>query len=119
MSGFADVALPGRMPTAGSGAKDTTAEKLFMGSMMRRASDSGLRVKKVKVAIFDLSDDKQRHAYERLWSALLSKVASGRAVVDHSKDLVRRADGTSYWLKYVEYVEFDYDPKTRTGKDAR
>jgi hypothetical protein len=34
-------------------------------------------------------------------------VSKGQVVVETSKDLVHRPDGTSYWMKYVEYVEFE------------
>ena len=64
------------------------------------------RVRKVKVEIFDLSDKKDVKAYEKLWAELLEKASRMEVVIDHHKDLVHRPDGTSYWMKYVEYVEF-------------
>ena len=73
---------------------------------MGGSATPGIKVKKVKVAVFDLSDKKQVRAYEKLWAYLLEKTAKMEVVVDHHKDLVHRPDGTSYWMKYVEYVEF-------------
>ena len=71
-----------------------------------RPSSANFDVKKVKVEIFDLSDEKQVKRYEKLWKELLEKSARMEVVVESSKNLVQRADGTSYWMKYVEYVEF-------------
>lgn len=114
MSGFASIALPGSVPTSGNG-KAITPEILFRTNAEKkkyeRILDSAgqmkiLEIKKVEVRIFDLSDDKQRKDYEKLWAKLLPMVAKGEVVVDQSKDLVHRSDGTSYWMKYVEYVEF-------------
>ena len=67
---------------------------------------SDVVVKKVKVEIFDLSDQEQLRKYEKLWAELLKKAMKMEVVVDSRKDLVHRSDGTSYWMKYVEYVEF-------------
>lgn len=114
MSGFASIALPGTVPTAGNG-KGITPEMLFRSNDEKKqyeriidsiGSSRNLDIKKVEVKIFDLSDDKQRKEYEKLWAKLLVMVAAGTVVVEHSKDLVHRPDGTSYWMKYVEYVEF-------------
>jgi len=114
MSGFSFVSSsPARrgVPTFCTGAP-INPDSLFRAS---EGGDGGtpvpgfgseFRVKKVKVEIFDLSDIDQRKAYESLWKRLLVKVGRLEAVVETSKDLVRRPDGTSYWMKYVEYVEF-------------
>lgn len=121
MSGFSSAALPGRIPTSGSGKGDVTPETLFGSAKKRsqydmilngRPSSANFEVKKVKVEIFDLSDEKQVKRYEKLWKELLEKSARMEVVVESSKNLVQRADGTSYWMKYVEYVEF-------SGKDGR
>lgn len=127
MSGFSKIALPGRIPVAGSGRNDVTPEKLFSGQLEQAAAQrlvdqvnrpSGLTVSKVKVEIFDLSDPKQVKRYEKLWADLLVKASRGDVVVDHHKDLVQRKDGTSYWMKYVEYVEFGKAKKPESdGKD--
>lgn len=133
MSAFSDIALPGRMPVAGSGRGMVTPETLFCSkaekdtyqSLLDRAGtgQSSPSFKSVKVKIFDLSDHKQVEAYEKLWLKLLNKIARMEAVVDARTDLVRRADGTSYWMKYVEYTEFgdaeeskDKKSKGRNGK---
>lgn len=114
MSGFAGIALPGSVHTVGKG-KNITPDMLFRTNAEKKkyerildaaGSLNTLEIKKVEVRIFDLSDDKQRKDYEKLWAKLLPMVAKGEVVVDHSKDLVHRPDGTSYWMKYVEYVEF-------------
>lgn len=121
MSGFSGIALPGRLPTDGGG-REIDASSLFRSASekaaYKRLIDSGrpgqeLRIAKVKVEIFDLSDPKQVRRYEKLWASLLPKVSVGSVVVDHHKDLVRRADGTSYWMKYVEYVEFGGEEKQK------
>ena len=134
MSAFSDIALPGRMPVAGAGRDMVTPETLFCSKaekdiyqrLLDRATGTGQSspsFKSVKVKIFDLSDHKQVEAYEKLWLKLLNKIARMEAVVDARTDLVRRADGTSYWMKYVEYTEFgdaeeakDKKSKGRNGK---
>lgn len=125
MSGLSSMALPGRIPVAGPG-RSITPESLFGhvsdGAGYQRAGGStvpGIKVKKVKVAVFDLSDKKQVRAYEKLWACLLEKTAKMEVVVDHHKDLVHRPDGTSYWMKYVEYVEFCEDDQKRGTGDSK
>lgn len=114
MSGFSGIALPGSIPTAGGG-KSITPDSIFTSpeekARYKRLIEQGrpgtpVRVKKVKVEIFDLSDKKDVKAYEKLWAELLEKASRMEVVIDHHKDLVHRPDGTSYWMKYVEYVEF-------------
>lgn len=114
MSGFSGIALPGSITTAGGG-KSITPESIFTSSeekaKYKRLIEQGrpgtpIRIKKVKVEIFDLSDKKDVKAYEKLWADLLEKASRMEVVIDHHKDLVHRPDGTSYWMKYVEYVEF-------------
>jgi len=128
MSAFDDAALPGRIPTSGSGSSTITPDALFKNeaekAMYRNILDGAgkstsraFKVKKVKVEIFDLSDSAQRRKYEKLWAELLVKVSKLEAVVEQSKDLVRRPDGTSYWMKYVEYVEFGED--TSKSKESK
>lgn len=118
MSAFSDIALPGRVPVSGSGRGMVTPETLFGSKaekdvyqrLLDRATGVGhdpIGFKCVKVKIFDMSDQKQVNAYEKLWLKLLNKIARMEAVVDARTDLVHRADGTSYWMKYVEYTEFD------------
>ena len=116
MSAFSDIALPGGIPTSGGG-KSISPDSLFKSAsekaLYKRLVDSGgskeMKISKVKVEIFDLSDSKQVRRYEKLWKGLLVKASLGEVVVDHHKDLVHRPDGTSYWMKYVEYVEFGSD----------
>ena len=118
MSGFSSIALPGRIPVSGSGRGAITPESLF-GSPSEKAAyqrliDSAvggkkaeaITVKNVCVRIFDLSNSRQVKEYEKLWAELLEKASRMEVIVDHHKDLVQRKDGTSYWMKYVEYVEF-------------
>ena len=122
MSGFSMAAMPGRMPTSGSGKDAATPESLFRSAKDRSAYEKLLekhdgresfKIKKVKVEIFDMSDEKQVRKYEKLWKELLEKASRMEVVVDYSKNLVQRPDGTSYWLKYVEYVEFGESERSR------
>ena len=118
MSGFSSIAIPGGIPMSGAGRSMITPENLFSSSAEKAAyqrlidnatggkSTEAVKIKKVCVRIFDLSDSKQVKAYEKLWSELLEKASRMEVIVDHHKDLVQRKDGTSYWMKYVEYVEF-------------
>jgi len=116
MSGFSSLALPGRIPVAGPGKDMITPETLFKNQEERESyrriiglggsPKAGIKIKKVKVETFDMSDPKQVRKYERLWKELLEKTARMEVAVEARKDLVNRKDGTSYWMKYVEYVEF-------------
>ena len=116
MSAFDTAALPGKIPTCGPGANVVTPDSLFKSNAEKEAYANivngvngdvpEFKVKKVRVEIFDLSDPSQRKKYEKLWAELLVKTSKLEAVVETSKDLVHRPDGTSYWMKYVEYVEF-------------
>lgn len=129
MYSIASMALPGKIPTAGGGS-GLTPEALFTSASEKAAyrkildggaqgvSSPAFKVKKVSVRTFDLSDPDQVSEYEKLWASLLEKVGRMEAVVDSQKDLVKRADGTSYWMKYVEYVEFGAeDGEDATGKE--
>ena len=123
MSGFSSIAVPGKIPTCGGGSGSITPDSLFSSEKERLAykyileggGKPNINIKKVKVEIFDMSDAKQVKRYEKLWKELLEKASRMEVVVDHSKNLVQRPDGTSYWLKYVEYVEFGKDDG-RSGK---
>lgn len=120
MSAFDLAARPGRIPTAGGG-RGITPDVLFKSAKERaeyhrilESAGTPMSIKdikdfngcKVKVEIFDLSNAKDRKAYEKLWAELLVKSSKMEVIVEASKDLVHRKDGTSYWMKYVEYVEF-------------
>lgn len=134
MSAFSSIAIPGRIPVSGSGSS-INPDKLF-GSKdekdeYRRIVESygksiapDVKIKKVEVRIFDLSDKNQVEEYVKLWKELLEKTSRNEVAVESRKDLVNRKDGTSYWMKYVEYVEFgdsseDPDAKREGGKDER
>lgn len=134
MSGFSKIAVPGGIPVSGGGRNDVTPENLFRTSEevakkqsaipgVRGYSDTPeLKIKCVKVRLFDLSDQKQVQKYEKLRAELLEKEIRREAAVDIRKDLVHRADGTSYWLKYVEYVEYSNpraDDKPGNTKDKK
>lgn len=126
---IATMAMPGKIPVCG---KNIKPEDLFRNENerdeYRRLLEYGnaglqnnLKIKKVSVRIFDLSDEKQLKEYESLWAELLVKTARMEVLVESRKDLVNRADGTSYWMKYVEYVEFCGDQEcekdeSRSGK---
>lgn len=117
MSGFSSIGNVGHIPTSGSGKNIITPESLFRSAeeknayskLVGRSAGSipaqDIKVGKVKVEIFDLSDASQREEYEALWKDLLEKASRSEVLVESRKDLVQRADGTSYWMKYVEYVE--------------
>ena len=108
MSAFSDIGHTGGL---GKAFPDqvfySQEERARYQKILTGESDNGVRVKKVKVEIFDLSDPKQVRRYERLWKTLLDKASRMEVIVDHCKNLVNRADGSSYWMKYVEYVEFE------------
>ena len=118
MSAFSHIALPGGIPMSGSGRGMITPESLFSSSAEKAAyqklldnatggkSAPEIKIKNVCVKVFDLSNAKQVKEYEKLWAWLLEKASKMEVIVDHHKDLVQRKDGTSYWMKYVEYVEF-------------
>ena len=129
MSGFDTAAAPGRMPTSGGGRFSVTPESLFKSNAERiayqnildsvgGATERDFSVKSVKVCIFDLSDAKQRKEYEKLWARLLVRSSKMEVIVDSRKDLVHRADGTSYWMRYVEYVELGGDASAKPGKNV-
>lgn len=134
MSGIASMALPGRIPTYVAGRGRINPEDIFSSQKekeeYRRILSGGqdrniapdVRIKKVCVKIFDLSDEEQVKEYERLWSELLEKVARMEVFVESQKDLVKRPDGTSYWMKYVEYVEYgdasEGNDKSKSAKDG-
>ena len=111
---LATMALPGSIPSAGGGMgispgslfKSADERAAYQRILDQAKTGPDFKIKKVKVEIFDLSDKDQREAYEKLWAELLDKSARMEVIVDHHKDLVHRNDGTSYWMKYVEYVEF-------------
>ena len=130
MSSFAAWAIPGGIPESGSGARTVTPESLFRGSSEKAAyqnliekagtipDSSRMKASKVKVRIFDLSDAKQVSEYEELAKELWLKASSGEVVVDSRKDLVHRKDGTSYWMKYVEYIEFSEQSDKDKSKEG-
>lgn len=130
MPGIASMAIPGRIPTFCSGRRITPGE-LFANDRERaayqsildertgRASSPSVKVDRVCVRIFDLSDEAQVAEYEKLWAELLEKTARNEVIVESQKDLVRRADGTSYWMKYVEYVEFRGDDQGQPAHDGK
>ena len=134
MSGIASMALPGRIPTYVAGKGRINPEDIFSSQEEKEeykrilsGKQGGniapdVRIKKVCVKIFDLSDDEQVKEYERLWAELLEKVARMEVLVESQKDLVKRPDGTSYWMKYVEYVEYgdasEGNDKSKSAKDG-
>lgn len=124
MSGFSALGPKGSGKKCGQAGGMSGVQNLFRNEADRinhqniidgRRGRSRIKVKKVKVEIFDMSDPKQVRRYERLWKELLEKASEMKVVIDHSKDLVRRSDGTSYWMKYVEYAEFDNPPENAEG----
>ncbi len=131
MSAFSSIALPGNIPMSGPGKGSITPEALFKSSseraLYKKLLDGDVinrtppvKVKNVKVRIFDLSDPEQVSEYEKLWKELIDKTYRMEVVVDSRKDLVHRKDGTSYWMKYVEYVEFDdASEDADSGKDDK
>ena len=128
MSGIASMARPSMVPTYLAGGGRIDPERLFSDNAekeaYRRILDGGrggnlapdVKVKRVVVKTFDLSDCSQVSEYEKLWAELLEKVARMEVFVEAQKDLVKRADGTSYWMKYVEYVEYEDARKESDGE---
>lgn len=124
---IASMAIPGCIPESGPGAGTISPGSLFKSQAERAAyqrildqakTGPDFKVEKVKVEIFDLSSESEKARYEELWKELLEKSARMEVLVDSRKDLVHRSDGTSYWMKYVEYVEFgDASEKSSDGKD--
>ena len=126
------MGLPGSIPTslAGTGRVDpallfqSISEKEKYNKLINsQAPMDGIapdvKFKKVVVRIFDLSDASQVEEYEKLWLELLEKTSRMEVAVESRKDLVNRADGTSYWMKYVEYVEFGDSKKSENDNDSR
>ena len=124
---IASMALPGTIPALGGGSGinpgslfSSADEKAAYQRIIEQAKTGPeYKVKKVKVEIFDLSNEDEREKYEKLWSDLLEKSAKLEVLVDHRKDLVHRPDGTSYWMKYVEYVEFDDAKSSREDENGK
>ena len=130
MSAFSSAALPGVIKAHGGGAgispRDLFSDYSMMShfgvkageptSLLADAIDGKGVTARAKVEIFDLSSDKERREYEKLWGRLFVMASRGEACVDTRKDLVNRADGTSYWMRYVEYVVFERDSKAKDGK---
>lgn len=128
MSAFGKTAA-GSIPTHGSqiSAKDLFSDSGMLAKCRKMISGtsegevvasmaSKVKISKYKVETFDLSDASQREAYEKLWMELFEMVSRGEAFVDARKDLVHRADGTSYWLKYMEYAIFS--PTKQEGAES-
>ena len=118
---LSSIAMPGSVRTVGTDGKPVSVDNLF-GSIaekemysrilggagyMNGASSGVFKVKGVHVKIFDMSDIDQLHEYEKLQKDLLERTSRLEVVVESRKDLVHRKDGTSYWMKYVEYIEFE------------
>ena len=114
MSGFSSIANGNGAACATGGLPSSLPHSIFRSSAERAAyesiisgsSEKEFRIKRVKVEIFDLSDPRQVRKYEKLWKGLLERSSRMEVIVDSHKDLVKRPDGSSYWMKYVEYVEF-------------
>lgn len=130
MSAFTRAA-PGKVPTHGASVSSrdlftdhgmlARCQRLIAGTQegeIFAAMSGKIKVSKYKVEIFDLSDAEQREAYEKLWLELFEMVSRGEAFVDARKDLVHRADGTSYWMKYIEYAIIEPGP-TEAKRDAK
>ena len=126
----ASMGIPGIIPTVlsrngaidptvifGSASEKEKYRRLLEGQAKRDNIAPDVRFKKVVVKIFDLSDQKQVEEYEKLWLELLEKTARMEVSVESRKDLVHRKDGTSYWMKYVEYVEFGNSKDLENEKD--
>lgn len=131
MSGVASMGIPGRIPTFCSAGSWLTPDALFKDDREKAAyrgiiegrgygaASPAIKVGKVCVRIFDLSDPVQVSEYEKLWAELLEKASRNEVIVESQKDLVHRKDGTSYWMKYVEYVEFGEAEATKTDGEKK
>jgi len=128
MSSLFSIANPGGGNLKPYGSKEDV-NRLFTGvpdelpggqrkSAISKFMDGNASIKRVKVEVFDLSDALQRAEYEKLWANLLTMMSNGSVVVDSHSDLVKHPDGTSYWMKYIEYVEFDGANPSVSGKEG-
>lgn len=128
MSSLFSIANPGGGNLKPYGSKEKV-DSLFTGgdelahvkygkSAVEMFLSGGASISSVKVRIFDLSDDKQRNEYEVLWADLLVRMSEGKVVVETHSDLVKHPDGTSYWMKYIEYVEFEGSSPSVDGKEG-
>ncbi len=60
------------------------------------------------IRVFDLFDEGQRREFERLYVDLVDKVRRGTVLISENvRESVTRQDGSTGWLKYIEWTEFD------------
>lgn len=67
-----------------------------------------LPVKESHVEVFDLMDKDERERYTKLYKELAPLVKAGKVFLTvNSREVLTRADGSTGWFKYLEWIEFD------------
>ena len=67
-----------------------------------------LPIKESHVEIFDLMDKDERERYTKLYKELAPLVKAGKVFLTvNSREVLTRADGSTGWFKYLEWIEFD------------
>ena len=67
-----------------------------------------LPVKESHVEGFDLMDKDERERYTKLYKELAPLVKAGKVFLTvNSREVLTRADGSTGWFKYLEWIEFD------------
>lgn len=94
-----------------TGEEDTHPEKPVYDA--RQLADgqidvTQLTVKASHVAVYDLMDEEQREAYAKLHTNLLALAKAGKVYVTvNSREILTRADGSTGWFRYLEWIEYD------------
>lgn len=115
---IASVALPGSTRTVPTSAHGSLPGDTFRGPIpgTRAFADMAVgmtgsplesperyRVKKTHVCLFDFSVEKERKQYETLMPKLANSIRTGMTLLDTHKNIMTRADGSTYWCCYIEY----------------
>lgn len=67
-----------------------------------------LPIRESHVEVFDLMDRDERERYTKLYKELAPLVKSGKVFLTvNSREVLTRADGSTGWFKYLEWIEFD------------
>lgn len=69
---------------------------------------SSLPVSSQHVRVYDLMNEDQRTAYEKLYVDLANKAKAGKVIVtSNTRETLVRPDGSTGWFKYMEWTELD------------
>ena len=67
-----------------------------------------LPIKETHVEVFDLMNADERVRYADLYRKLSPLVKAGKVFLTvNSREVLTRADGSTGWFKYLEWIEFD------------